>query len=283
MTQTKYEYDIFLSYSHHDSHIAHELEAKISAKGFQCFMAEKSLQGGDEWLKKIHYGIINSQRVIILITPRSVNSSWIHLETGAAWIEGKDIIPLLQFVETSDLTEITRGKQAIRIETEAEKIKFISSLTRDENGSVPSQMSMDLVLEKISMAKAQMNQNTFYPNLFIGSGKGGALCAAVFASQLGHHLLKVVDCPIEGSKSNNSFIDDSSLRREDIFGKNVLVVEWARKSGKTYRSIEEKILKLKPNVLRSYALFWTQLAGTERPDYYGEVCGSVPQNPWGTY
>ena len=272
------KYDIFLSYSHRDSHIAHELEAKISARGLRCFMAEKTLQGGDEWLSTVREGIENSRRIIILVTPRSLNSAWIHLETGAAWMGNKEIIPLLHFVEPSELTDIARIRHATRIETEAEKVAFVSSLAGQGGDDPPRQMTMDLVLEKISVAKSRMSQDTFYPNLVVGSGKGGALCAAVFASQLGHHPLKVVDCELPGCS-----IDDSTLRREDILGKRVLVVEWARKTGRTYRLIKDKILALEPSDLRAYALFWTQATDAEVPHYYGEICKSVPQNPWGTY
>ena len=277
------EMNIFLSYSHLDNHIAEELESRLTAKGLNCFMAERTLQGGDDWLIKIREGIKNSEKVFILITPRSVNSAWIHLETGAAWMENKDIYPLLQFVNPSDLTAIIKTRHATIIETEMQKTNFIASLTTSDGHRAPRQMTMNLVLEKISSAKAEMNRHTFDPNLFIGSGKGGALCAAVFASQLGHHPLKVVDCQFAGTgDERNTKIDDSSLRREDIFGKNVLVVEWARKSGRTYELIENKIAPMKPAILRAYALFWTQESQSV-PHYYGETCTEIPQNPWGTY
>jgi hypoxanthine phosphoribosyltransferase len=127
-----------------------------------------------------------------------------------------------------------------------------------------------------------MDKDRFQPNLFIGVGRGGAICAGVFASQFGFHPLKVVDCQFQGAGENRTpKIDDSTLTRQSLLGKNILVIEWARQSGKTYRLIRERIASMNPASLRSFAIFWT--GNRNPPDYIALHTDTVPGNPWSIY
>lgn len=276
-------YDIFLSYSHLDRHIAVELEEKLRANGLRCFMSEKSLQTGVEWVPEVRESIREAECAVILVTPRSMNSKWIYIEAGAAWMENKTIIPLIQFVDLSELPEIMKNIQVKRIETEAQKLNFIREMAKGKAKDSSIQISLDFILDHIKLAKSKMDQERFQPNLFIGSGRGGAICASIFASYFGLHALKVVGLQFIGSEEKRiTKIDHSSLTKEGIVGQNILVVEWVRQTGKTYELIKAKISGLEPAALKSYALFWTKRS-QEPPDYYGILSDSAPNNPWSIY
>jgi len=198
-------------------------------------------------------------------------------------MENKTIVPLIQFVDLSDLPEIMKNVQTKRIETEAQKLDLIREMAKGEGKDSSIQISLDFILDNVKLAKSKMDQDRFHPNLFIGSGRGGAICASIFASYFGRHTLKVVGLQFIGSEERRiTKIDDSSLTKKDILDKNVLIVEWVRQTGKTFSLINEKVLGFDPAALKSYALFWTQRS-QETPDYYGIVAESAPFNPWSIY
>jgi len=277
------KYNIFLSYSHLDRSLALELAHKFSASGLKCFLSEKDLSSGDEWVKKIRESIKESERVMLLITPRSVKSPWIFIEAGAAWMENKPIIPLVQFVDVGELPEIIKGVQFKNIETEVAKLDLVHEFANMNDRNESFDISLEFIFDQVRLAKSNMEQDRFEPNLFIGSGRGGAICAAIFAHHFGHLPLKVVDCQQVGKGKNRTVkIDDSSLKEEDILDKNILVIEWVRQTGSTYSAISERISRLGPASVQSYALFWTKENGNP-PDYYGIYCDTAPVNPWGIY
>jgi hypoxanthine phosphoribosyltransferase len=275
-------HDIFLSYSHLDSKIAVELREKFLASGLTCFMAEKSVEVGDQWIHQIREAIRESEIILILITPRSIGSKWVYLEVGAAWMENKRIIPLTQFVDISDLPELIKNLQIKTIETEKDKLNLVHELISRKGVSAPVIITFEFIVDKIRLAKSQMDKDRFQPNLFVGLGRGGAICAGIFASHFGFHSLKAVDCQFSGVGDRRiTTIDDSSLTKKTISGKNVLVIEWARQSGRTYKIVREKILALHPASLKSYAMFWT--GSKNPPDYIALHTDTVPSNPWSIY
>jgi hypothetical protein len=61
----------------------------------------------------------------------------------------------------------------------------------------------------------------------------------------------------------------------------VLVLEWARQTGKTFILIQEHLGRMRPAALHSFSLFWTRGSETP-PDYYSFENSSVPAPPWGS-
>lgn len=271
--------DIFLSYSHLDKQIALELYTRFSASGLTCFLAEKSLHAGDDWILEVRTAIQESEYVLILITPRSMDSKWVYLEVGAAWMEKKKIIPLTLFVDLTNLPELIKNIQARSIETEEEKLSLIYELT----GKVgPVSNSIDYIIAQIRLTKIEMAKDRVQPDLVIGVGLGGAVLAGLFSAQIGSLPLKVVDCQFIGNGDDRvTKLDTSSLNKQDISGKNILVIEWARQSGRTFRLIKEKISLMNPASLKSYSLYWIGIK--IRPNYFSMQTDILPKNPWLIY
>lgn len=123
-------YDLFISYATGDSALAAELKESLEEKGFHCFMAEKDIPVAAIWEGRIHAALLGSKRILLLLTPRSVNRPWVLMEVGAAWALKKDLIPALVQVSTGDLVEPIRKYQARVIETSAERNNLIQELLR---------------------------------------------------------------------------------------------------------------------------------------------------------
>lgn len=275
--------DVFLSYTKGDEAIAAELFDKLTELGLKCFIASGDIHPGEEWLKKLHAALDQSRSIVILVTPRSLASKWVHIEIGAAWMKQIPIFPVLQFIEPEQLSAIAAEFQCTKIETDCEKQLFIDSICKRLNLEKKLRMSFDFMKEKVEKAHEDMVADGVTPTVVVGSGKGGALCAAAFATKFNCRL-KVIDCDFLGDKPvRKTVIDSACLSRKDIGGRNVLVVEWARKTGGTFNQIAAALKKVNCEHIISYALFWTEESA--RPQYFGKTCriGEVPLGPLGEH
>jgi hypothetical protein len=127
------EFDLFISYAAGDTAIADELRSDLERVGLRCFMAEKDIQVATEWQDSIRAALIGSKRILVLLTPRSINRPWVLMETGAAWALGKPLIPALSHIAASELLDPMRRYQARLIETTAQR----QSLVKELAGSGP--------------------------------------------------------------------------------------------------------------------------------------------------
>ena len=123
------EFDVFISYTAGDAAIANELRNDLEKNGLKCFMAEKDIQVATEWQESIRAALIGSKRVLVLLTPRSINRPWVLMETGAAWVLGKALIPALSHVAANELLDPIRRHQARVIETTAQRQALVNELS----------------------------------------------------------------------------------------------------------------------------------------------------------
>jgi len=130
---TDISYDIFLSYTAGDAHVARELRDEFESAGFKCFMAEKDVKVGEDWNNDIRKSIMHSKSVVLLITPRSINKHWPLMETGAAWALGKKIIPAIINVDIDKLPDPVKRYQARFIETMQQRKELIKQLSDDSS------------------------------------------------------------------------------------------------------------------------------------------------------
>lgn len=124
----KSKYDIFFSYAHRDGGVAKHLASSLERAGLTCFLAEKDIAAGEQWQNRIREAIHESERMVLLITPRSRNSLWVMAEAGAAWALNKPLIAALMFVEASELIEPIRSYQARLVESPDQTETLINEL-----------------------------------------------------------------------------------------------------------------------------------------------------------
>lgn len=119
--ESEEEIDVFLSYSSKDTDVANELVQIFIDNGLSCYMASKSLSGGELWEEAIRRALFRSKELVVLLTPNSIKSSWVMIEAGAAWVLQKPIIPCIQYVKASELPEPISKHQAVSILTYEDK------------------------------------------------------------------------------------------------------------------------------------------------------------------
>jgi len=122
------EFDVFISYAAGDTGIADELRSDLERNGLRCFMAEKDIHVATEWQDSIRKALMGSKRILVLVTPRSINRPWVLMETGAAWALGKPLIPALSHVAPSELLDPIRRYQGRVIETTAQRQALVQEL-----------------------------------------------------------------------------------------------------------------------------------------------------------
>jgi|GEM_PF-1834270 len=128
IVQPTLEFDVFISYAAGDSAIANELRDDLKSKGLKCFMAEKDIQVATEWQDSIREALLGSKRILVLLTPLSINRPWVLMETGAAWALDKALIPAISHVAASELLDPIRRYQGRVIETTAQRQALVNEL-----------------------------------------------------------------------------------------------------------------------------------------------------------
>jgi len=86
---------VFISHSNVDMvfarHVRNLLVRRVNA---QVFTTE-DLSAGEKWEPKLRNELSSTDVVVTLLTPTSVDSSWVLHEIGAAWALEKPIIPVV--------------------------------------------------------------------------------------------------------------------------------------------------------------------------------------------
>src|ERR1700721_2311558 len=92
--------DIFISYINEEYEVARAVETFITAHiaavrpETTIFIADnRSIRGGEEWLRRIRRELEQSLVVLSILSEESINRPWINFEAGAAWMS-KALIPL---------------------------------------------------------------------------------------------------------------------------------------------------------------------------------------------
>jgi hypothetical protein len=122
------QFDMFISYAAGDAALADELRSDLEGNQFRCFMAEKDVQTATEWQDSIREALVGSKRMLVLLTPRSINRPWVLMEIGAAWALGKPLIPALAHVAPSELHDPIRRYQGRVVETTAQRQLLVREL-----------------------------------------------------------------------------------------------------------------------------------------------------------
>jgi hypothetical protein len=125
------QYDVFISYSHLDNELANSLYSKLKSAGLRCFLSEKDIAASERWENRIRDALRSSQRVLLLITPNSKDSSWVIAETGAAWALDKPLVPALVYVGTDELISPVAAHQSRKIQTPEQIQNLVSELSAD--------------------------------------------------------------------------------------------------------------------------------------------------------
>jgi len=93
---------VFVSHGGKDMWVAKQIAKEIAACNAQPFLDESDINVGDDFEEKIRRFLEISHELLVLITPWSMERSFVWAEIGAAWMRQIPIIVVLLGVSTTD-------------------------------------------------------------------------------------------------------------------------------------------------------------------------------------
>jgi len=117
-------YSCFISYSGKDEEFARRIHADLQDNGVRCWFAPHDMQSGKKLHEQIDMAIRIHERLLLILSPNSINSEWVKTEISKARKreikEGKRVLfPILLNMSFDELKEwecfdADRGKDSAR-------------------------------------------------------------------------------------------------------------------------------------------------------------------------
>ncbi len=95
--------EIFISYKSEEEAYAREIRRVLEENGFSCWMAPDSIPSGSNYMKQIPQAIDDCRVMIVLVSEKSQESTWVKNEFNQAVTQDKLIIPYV--IQNCDLKE----------------------------------------------------------------------------------------------------------------------------------------------------------------------------------
>ena len=86
---------VFVSYSRRDQDFVDRLVADLRGHGAKIWLDRESIYAGDNWQEAIESGLAQASTLLYILTPDSLKSAWMSSEVGAAFGQGKRVVPVL--------------------------------------------------------------------------------------------------------------------------------------------------------------------------------------------
>lgn len=127
---------VFLSYTHNDSFLAKKIASELVKTGLDVWNAETEIFPGDNWAEKVSDALKESDAMVVLITPESLESRVVRREIEYALGDksyNRRVIPVLvgseQSVPAESIPWILRRLQMIRLSKPEQTEEGISQIT----------------------------------------------------------------------------------------------------------------------------------------------------------
>ena len=86
---------VYVSHSIQDMVFARKIRNLLAHRANAEVFISDDLSAGEKWESKLRRELAASDVVVAILSPASVDSSWVLLEIGAAWALEKPIIPVI--------------------------------------------------------------------------------------------------------------------------------------------------------------------------------------------
>ena len=104
-------FKVFVSHGAGDSWVARQMGRRIRE---DCeagtFLDVDDVASGDNFKERIHAELHQAQELVVLFTPWSVTRSWVWIEVGVTWGQGKRVIAVLHGLSITQFEELAGGK-----------------------------------------------------------------------------------------------------------------------------------------------------------------------------
>lgn len=102
-------YRVFVSHRAEDTWTAEQVGRSIEAAGCTTFLDVKDIPKGADFKSVVRGELSRSDELIALFTPWSARRSWVWIEMGAAWGQGKPVVAVFHGMWISDLRSSEQG------------------------------------------------------------------------------------------------------------------------------------------------------------------------------
>lgn len=107
---------IFLSHSAADRDLVKDVQARVAGLDIVTYMFEHDPQPGTAVARKIQDELERCDAVVVIITPRSSASSYIHQEVGFALGAGKPVVPLVEKGTSEECMGMLKGIEYVELD-----------------------------------------------------------------------------------------------------------------------------------------------------------------------
>ena len=106
-------YDVFLSHNRRQKPWVREFYRFLIKHGLKVFFDEDSIAPGESIIEAIERGIESSRHVVLILSPESLQSQWVAMETAWALHDapGKKVVPVI--LEEIDLQKVRLGVRTL--------------------------------------------------------------------------------------------------------------------------------------------------------------------------
>lgn len=119
---------VFISFSHDDEPFVAELSAKLDEAHITFFKADRDILPASEWAASIWSAVRDCRLFLPILTPRFIRSRWFDLEGGAACASKKKVLPVLRYVDVSDVPVPFNAFQSVVVENSEQLDTLIAKL-----------------------------------------------------------------------------------------------------------------------------------------------------------
>lgn len=88
-------YSVFISYSHIDATVADDICARLESAGVSYFRDIKNIDWGDGINEQVRDALLESQSILVIISPASLKSLWVPFEIGYCAALNRKVLPYL--------------------------------------------------------------------------------------------------------------------------------------------------------------------------------------------
>ncbi|HEY7422972.1 MAG TPA: toll/interleukin-1 receptor domain-containing protein [Gemmataceae bacterium] len=103
MTKSRATGSVFISHSHQDNELVHDLARRLRDAGLQPSVDFTEFPVGADWKKTLREHIRSADAVLLLLTPASLKSPWMMTELGMAEGFERIIVPVTAGLKSRDL------------------------------------------------------------------------------------------------------------------------------------------------------------------------------------
>jgi hypothetical protein len=129
-------YQVFVSHATADKWLAVTVCEKIEGTGATSFRDDRDIRGGDDIPEEIRRQIKQSNEIVVILTPESVDRQWVTLEVGAAWGWSKKmrILMLMCHVSVDPIPDMIKNKKAIPLNAFEHYLIELKNRVREHHG-----------------------------------------------------------------------------------------------------------------------------------------------------